>query len=157
MFEAICAELGTEVVLRKWGISTTLIIVTVMIVLGFGFFSFLVFVAAGSIERSSGTPITESSTLSMVDTVMNYIRSNHTDAAALVRDGMSWTKKSTDMKAGYTANAYLSGDWQMTIGHAIVPGPVTYEVIVENKNNGIMWLGTVCNGSITEISYTHVK
>ena len=88
--------------------------------------------------------------------VMEYIKSNHPDAAVFIGNTseMVWNKTSSEWLAGYSKFIYNSDEWKMTIGYAITAElQNTYEIIVENKKEGITWTGTMYNRTINETSF----
>lgn len=89
----------------------------------------------------------------ILNSVMDYIKQNHPDAAAFIKENMPWTKSSQVIKVGYTRYAYTGDGWTVTIGHAIT-AEVIYEVTAEYNDERIIWVGTVKDSAITEKSYT---
>ena len=87
----------------------------------------------------------------MLDTIMDYIKRNHPDAGAFIKEGMSWTRSSVDIRVGYTRYVYTTNGWTVTIGYAITLQRV-YEARAE-YNERIVWTGTIKDGAISETSY----
>mgnify|MGYP000105982946 CR=1 FL=1 len=90
--------------------------------------------------------------------VLEYIRRHHPDAASLIGDPykINWTKKSSEIKVGYSKTVYVYDDWELSIGQATT-AELTYEVEVKNVKEGIIWVGTVSNRTVKESSYSHFK
>lgn len=89
----------------------------------------------------------------ILTSVMDYIKQNHLDVAPLIKENMSWTESSQTILDGYSRFAYTSNGWTVTIGYTITPD-VIYDVRAECKSEGIVWVGKVKSGAITEKSYT---
>ena len=89
----------------------------------------------------------------ILTSVMDYIKQNHLDAAPLIKENMSWTESSQTILDGYSRFAYTSDGWTVTVGYAITPD-VIYDVRAEYESEGIVWVGKVKSGIITEKSYT---
>jgi hypothetical protein len=89
----------------------------------------------------------------MLNSVMDYIKANHPDAAAFITEDMKWTETVPDKRPGYTSVTYSAGGWTVTIGHAITP-EIIYDVRAEYPGGKIVWVGTVKDSLITELSYT---
>lgn len=87
----------------------------------------------------------------MLDTIMDYIKRNHPDAGAFIKEGMSWTRSSVDIRVGYTRYVYTANGWTVTIGYAITLERV-YEARAE-YNERIVWTGTIKDDAISERSY----
>ena len=88
-----------------------------------------------------------------LNSVMDYIKQHHSDAAQFISGDISWTRTSQSALPGYTSNVYDGDGWTVTIGRAIVP-EFFYEVRAEHSAEAIVWLGRIENGTITETSYT---
>lgn len=89
----------------------------------------------------------------MLTKVMDYIKQNHQDAAPFIKENISWSARTEVMSDGYSRDAFTGDGWKVTIGHAIIP-EVIYEVRAEHNDGGIVWVGTVKDGAVTEKSYT---
>lgn len=89
----------------------------------------------------------------MLNSVMNYIKTNHPDAAPFIKEKMSWSESSSTKRIGYTAFTYTGNGWAVTIGHAVT-AEVIYEIRAEYDSGKIVWTGTVKDNIITEESYT---
>lgn len=87
----------------------------------------------------------------MLDTIMDYIKRNHPDGGAFIKEGMSWTRSSVDIRVGYTRYVYTANGWTVTIGYAITLERV-YEARAE-YNERIVWTGTIKDGAISQRSY----
>ena len=87
------------------------------------------------------------------DSVMDYIKQNHLDAAPFIKEDMSWTKSSPVILDGYSRDFFTGDGWKVTVGHAVT-AEVIYEVRTEHNGERIVWVGTVKDGTITEESYT---
>jgi len=88
----------------------------------------------------------------MLNSVMNYIKANHPDAAPFIKEKISWTQSSSVKRMGYTASTYTGNGWTVTIGHAVT-AEVIYEIRAEYTKEGIVWVGTIKDNVITENSY----
>ncbi|MFC1892907.1 hypothetical protein ACFLYR_02560 [Chloroflexota bacterium] len=85
--------------------------------------------------------------------VMGYIKQKHPDAAPLIRENVSWTRSSGDIKVGYSRYEYTGDGWTLTVGHAITPETI-YDVRAEHEDEGIVWVGIIKEGVISEESYS---
>jgi hypothetical protein len=89
----------------------------------------------------------------MLNSVMNYIKANHTDAAPFIKENIPWAESSTVKRMGYTGYTYIGDGWTVTIGHAVT-AEVIYEIRAEYDSGKIVWTGTVKDNTITEEGYT---
>ena len=89
----------------------------------------------------------------MLNSVMHYIRENHTDAAPFITGDMKWTETGSAKRPGYTGVTYSASGWTIAIGHTIT-AEIIYNVRAEYPGRKIVWLGTIKDGVITEESYT---
>ena len=89
----------------------------------------------------------------MLNSVMDYMKANHPDAAPFIKENIKWTKSVPERKVGYTDVTYAGSGWTVTIGHAITP-EVIYDVRAEYPEKRIVWIGTVKDNVIAEESYT---
>ena len=89
----------------------------------------------------------------MLNSVMNYIKANHPDAAPFIKEKISWTQSSSVKRVGYTGVTYSGNSWTVTIGHAVT-AEIIYEITAEYDSGKIMWTGTIKNNTITEEGYT---
>lgn len=89
----------------------------------------------------------------ILNSVMDYVKQNHSDAAAVINQDISWTRTSQTVRFGYTKNVYAGDGWTVTIGRTIVP-EVFYDARAEYGGEAIVWVGRIENGVITESSYT---
>lgn len=87
------------------------------------------------------------------DSVMDYIKQNHPDAAPFIEEDISWTKSSQDITVGHSRYVYTGGCWTLKIGHSIT-AEVIYGIEAECSEAGILWVGTIKGGTITEEGYT---
>lgn len=88
---------------------------------------------------------------SMLETIMDYIKHNHPDAAVLAEEEMSWTKSDMDIRPGYSRYVYTSDDWTVTIGYAMTLERA-YDVRAEYTER-IVWTGTIKDDVVSEESY----
>lgn len=88
----------------------------------------------------------------MLNSVMNYIKANHPDAAPFIKEKMSWTQSSSVKRVGYTGVTYSGDGWTVTIGHAVT-AEVIYEIRAEYTKEGLVWVGTIQDNAVTENSY----
>ena len=110
-------------------------------------------VGAGLGSISCGGNSDQTMTNDILTSVMGYIKQNHRDAAPFIDERMSWTKSSQTISDGYSRFIYASDGWTATVGYAITPD-VIYDVRAEYMSEGIVWVGKVKSGIITEKSYT---
>ena len=89
----------------------------------------------------------------MLDSVMDYIKQNHPATAPFIEEDIHWARSTTVRKIGYTRATYTGDGWTVAIGHAIT-AEVIYEVKAEYAEEGIVWVGTIKDGVVTEKSYT---
>jgi hypothetical protein len=89
----------------------------------------------------------------MLNSVMDYIKANHTDAAPFIKEDMKWTEAGSAKRPGFTGVTYNAGGWTVAIGHAVT-AEVIYDVRAEYRGGKIVWVGTIKEGTITEESYT---
>ena len=85
--------------------------------------------------------------------VMNYIKEKHLDAAPFIKENIFWARSSGDMQVGYSWNIYTGDGWTLTVGHAVTPETI-YDVKAEHEDEGIVWVGTIKEGVISEESYS---
>jgi hypothetical protein len=111
-------------------------------------------------ELSGGTVVTEfvdgSSVIIPSDTlnsVMDYIKQNHPDAANFISEDISWTKSSETILVGHTRNVYTGDGWTVTLGRSAI-AEIKLEVSAEYNNQAIVWVGTIKDSVITESSYS---
>ena len=110
-------------------------------------------------ELTGGVVITEFENgvepvvLETLNSVMDYIKQTHPDAAAFIKEDMSWTKTSQTITVGSTQHIYTSDGWTVSISH-VIAAEVFYDVRAEYNNEAIVWIGTVKDGVITERGYT---
>jgi len=88
---------------------------------------------------------------SVRDAVMDYIRENHPDVAIYIED-LFWNVTPPEPIPGWTEYHYIGDGWNVTIGY-VVYYDITYEVTAENRQEGIIWTGTVYDGVVNETSY----
>jgi len=88
----------------------------------------------------------------MLNSIMDYIRQNHPDAASSIKDDIHWVKTSSAKKIGYTGATYTSNGWTVAIGHAVT-AEIIHEVKAEYSNQEIVWQGTITSGIITENNF----
>ena len=106
--------------------------------------------AQSNINQNANTD--ETMAEEMLNSVMNYIKTNHPDAAPFIKEKMSWTQSSSVKRVGYTSFTYSGDGWTVTIGHAVT-AEVIYEIRAEYTEEGIVWVGTIQDNSVTENSY----
>jgi len=88
----------------------------------------------------------------LINSAMDYIMKNHPDAPSAVRDGSSWslvTAPSKDCNGGYK---YKSSGWAVVIC-CLDAATETYNITATYEGSGLMWIGAVKKGKVTEISY----
>jgi hypothetical protein len=117
-----------------------MVILTVIAGIGLLFFS------------SCTEPVTPE-TGDMLNSVMDYIKANHTDAAPFIKEDMKWTEAGSAKRPGFTGVTYSAGGWTVAIGHAVT-AEVIYDVRAEYRGGKILWVGTIKDSVITEESYT---
>jgi len=88
-----------------------------------------------------------------LNSVMDYVRQHHSDAAQFISGNISWTRTDQTFQEGYTRNVYSGDGWMVIVGLTIVPG-ACYDVRAEHITEAIVWTGRIENGTITETSYT---
>jgi len=89
----------------------------------------------------------------MLDSVMDYIKQNHPDAAPFIKENIPWTARTEVLSDGYSRDVFTGNGWTVTIGHAVT-AEVIYEVTAEYNDERIIWVGMIKGGVITEKSYT---
>jgi hypothetical protein len=89
----------------------------------------------------------------MLNSVMDYIKANHADAAPFIKEGMKWTETVPAKRPGYTGVTYSASGWTVAIGHAVT-AEIIYDVRAEYRGGKIVWVGIIKEGGITEESYT---
>jgi hypothetical protein len=89
----------------------------------------------------------------MPNSVMEYIKQNHPDAAPFIKENIPWTARNEVLSDGYSRDVFTGGGWKVVIGHTIT-AKVIYGVTAEYSDEGIVWVGAVKDGTITEESYT---
>jgi len=105
---------------------------------------------AGAAPSAAGDEVT----VQILNNTMSYIKANHTDAAAFIPAGITFTPAGgtgKDME-GYSGVTYRGGGWTVSIGHAVVPHYV-WDIRADYENGKIVWTGTSSDGQITEESY----
>jgi hypothetical protein len=110
----------------------------------------LVFTTCSQPPQTNGDEIVAGD---MLNSVMDYIKANHPDTAAFIPQDIKWTETVPDKKPGYTGVTYSAGGWTVTIGHAVTP-EIIYDVRAEYPSGKIVWVGTIKDSLITELSYT---
>ena len=88
----------------------------------------------------------------MLTSVVSYVKQHHCDAAAFIGQDISRTRTGHTVLPGHTENVYGGYGWAVSVGRPIVP-EMFYDVRAEHKVQGIVWVGKVENGVITETSY----
>lgn len=88
----------------------------------------------------------------MLNSVMEYIRQHHSDAAEFIDEDISWSRTDQTFRDGYTRNVYSGDGWMVIVGLTIVPGAF-YDVRAEHITEAIVWVGRIEDGSIIETSY----
>ncbi|MBL7065096.1 MAG: PT domain-containing protein [Anaerolineae bacterium] len=88
------------------------------------------------------------------DAALAYVSEQYSEEAPA--PGLTWTGESTlpeNAPPGWSEYQFTSGDWAITIGHAVLPPNQTvYEVAVINETTGFQWEGEVdASGEVTEI------
>ena len=95
------------------------------------------------------------------DLTMNYLRAYHNQTTPYMQSFM-WTGGRMDMgmMVGSETYRYMSAGsagWVLTMQYPVVPNP-TYSINATYSSpsyeNGIVWRGTLQNGTITETAYT---
>jgi hypothetical protein len=104
-----------------------------------------------NVHQNTGTDKTMEE--EMLNSVMNYIKANHPDAAPFIKEKVSWTQSSSVKRVGYTGITYSGDGWTVTIGHAVT-AEVIYEIRAEYDSGKIVWTGTMKDNTITEEGYT---
>lgn len=89
----------------------------------------------------------------MLNSVMDYIKANHPDAAPFIKENMKWAETVSAKRPGYTGVTYSASGWTVTIGHAVT-AEIIYDVRAEYPSGKIVWVGTIKDSVITEESYT---
>lgn len=94
--------------------------------------------------------------MSILRTVIEYIREHHPDAGELIKDCDSFSKKSTGKRLqGYSRVLYTGDNWNISIGHAVTP-VITYQIEADYNNGAIIWTGQIKNGQVEEKSYEKI-
>jgi hypothetical protein len=88
------------------------------------------------------------------DAALVYVAEQYGEAAPV--PDLSWTggfSLSQDPPPGWSEYEFTSGDWVVTIGHAVLPPEQTiYQIAVTNQAAGFQWEGEVdAAGQVTEI------
>lgn len=94
------------------------------------------------------------------DVVMRYLVERHPEVSEHVGDldNMTWKRTGSKLLQGYSEFNYTSDGWKLTIGYAITaPQHKTHEILLENTEEGIKWLGVIEEDTITEKSYQKNK
>lgn len=124
-----------EVVIRN-------LTVALVVIVGIGLLGFC----------SCAKPAASEPNEAMVDSVMEYIKQNHPDAAPFIKDTTSWTPVNPVMKYGYSEITYTGDGWSVTIGHTASPDE-EFGVTAAYNGEEVVWTGTV-KVLVTETSYT---
>jgi hypothetical protein len=102
------------------------------------------------IQPSPSIPVAEE----IRNLVIEYVKERHPDAA-LYLDTIQWEggRATPQGLVGHEIYLYSGGNWTVTVEWDVVaPVHLAYEVIAEHMN-GIMWMGEVREGKVTESSY----
>jgi hypothetical protein len=94
------------------------------------------------------------------DLVMRYLVERHPEVSIHVDDldNMTWERTGSKLLQGYSEFNYTSDGWKITIGYTITaPQHKTHEILLENPEEGIKWVGVIKNDAITEKSYQKNK
>jgi hypothetical protein len=95
--------------------------------------------------------------MEVLETVLEYIKENHPDAAVLCGD-YSCFKAGSDGKGrlGCRRSVYSGGGWNISIGRPVVREKI-YNIRAEYQNGRIIWTGRIINGKIEESSYENIS
>ncbi len=123
------------------------------------FAMWLMFLAAGfflpilgGCSSSGGNSTDNGDTVKMLNSVLAYIKKNHPEAAALIPDALDWTSSDGVRRPGFTSQTYTAAGWVVTVSHTVTL-EVTYDIKAENSKAGIVWTGSVQNGTVRETGY----
>jgi hypothetical protein len=92
------------------------------------------------------------------ETVISYIKTNHSDAAPYIPSNISWSggRETPGGLVGHETYVYTGSGWNVTIEwNVVAPENLTYEITVEYED--ITWTGTIHKGTITETSYQNTS
>lgn len=95
--------------------------------------------------------------MEVLETVLDYIKENHADAAVFCGD-YNCFKAGSERKGrlGYRCSVYSRGGWNIRIGHPVVREKI-YNIRAEYQNGRIIWTGRIINGKIEEYSYENIS
>jgi hypothetical protein len=88
------------------------------------------------------------------DLVMRFIEEMHSEAAQFISD-IIWSggRVTQEGLVGHETYVYEGADWNVTIDwNVVAPEHLVYKVVATHAS-GILWVGEVVNGEVTEHSY----